>query len=627
MKQLLPFCLGLILSVSASAQAPRLVLLEEFTGETCGPCAVNNPGMNAIIDANPTKVISLKYQNNIPSAGPNFFAYNTVDVANRTTYYANNYSPHAFIDGNYWDDNAGAVTAALIDTRAAVTSPFTIAVEHSFSPNRDSIYTTTTVTAVSNVTNTELNLRIAVSERNIYGYTSPNGEQEFSHVMRKLLPSGTGLPLQDAWTAGQSATFSEAWAIKVPTGTVIKLPIWAMLEVISWVQDDATKEIIQAGHSPAKVTADAGIVGFSGTAISCATDLAPSITVENLEPTTITSMDFEYTLDAGTPVTYAWTGSLIQGGTAQIVMPGTPFAPGPHSLNVRIVNINGSADVIPTNNVRVVGLGSPFVAPAIAEAFATATWPPVNWLNINEDGAAGWTRNATAGFNGAGSAKMDYYNSSIGNIDYLYPIQALNLTGVTNAVLKFDLSHRRYDANYSDRMEIQSSIDCGATWASLWNKAGDALATVSTPSTAAFTPTLAAQWRAETVDLAGLAGNPLVIFRVKATSGFGNNAYIDNVNTSTTSSLDDVIANSDLNVYPNPANQSLTLDFATVASADVQMTISNTIGQIVHTATPYNLTQGAHKINIPVGQLASGMYFITLHTNEGVLTKSFTVSR
>ena len=28
----------------ANAQSQRYVVVEEFTGETCGPCAANNPG-------------------------------------------------------------------------------------------------------------------------------------------------------------------------------------------------------------------------------------------------------------------------------------------------------------------------------------------------------------------------------------------------------------------------------------------------------------------------------------------------------------------------------------------------------------------------------------------------------
>ena len=72
MKKLYTLLTVLLITGMSFGQTARLVLLEEFTGETCGPCAAYNPGMNAILDANAATVISLKYQNNIPSTGPNF---------------------------------------------------------------------------------------------------------------------------------------------------------------------------------------------------------------------------------------------------------------------------------------------------------------------------------------------------------------------------------------------------------------------------------------------------------------------------------------------------------------------------------------------------------------------------
>src|SRR5262245_17569061 len=99
MKSTVTLCFVLFMAFGLSyGHSQRLVLSEAFTCETCGPCAANNLGYNAIMETYPGQVISLKYQNNIPSSGPNFYAYNTADISARTTFYANTYSPHAFID-------------------------------------------------------------------------------------------------------------------------------------------------------------------------------------------------------------------------------------------------------------------------------------------------------------------------------------------------------------------------------------------------------------------------------------------------------------------------------------------------------------------------------------------------
>src|SRR5688572_26856203 len=64
----------------AFAQTPRLSLYEEFTGETCPPCAATNPGLNAILltPTNQTKIVAIKWQVPIPSAPtPTWSLYKT----------------------------------------------------------------------------------------------------------------------------------------------------------------------------------------------------------------------------------------------------------------------------------------------------------------------------------------------------------------------------------------------------------------------------------------------------------------------------------------------------------------------------------------------------------------------
>ena len=90
--------------VTAGAQTPRLSLYEEFTGETCPPCAAINPTLNAIL-ASPTntpKVVAIKWQVPIPSAPTNtwsLYRTNKADIdwrygASPTNYgYPAQYSP------------------------------------------------------------------------------------------------------------------------------------------------------------------------------------------------------------------------------------------------------------------------------------------------------------------------------------------------------------------------------------------------------------------------------------------------------------------------------------------------------------------------------------------------------
>ena len=60
----------LITGMGAVAQTPRLTLFEEFTGETCPPCAATNPGLNTILSSptNTALCVAIKWQVPIPSA-------------------------------------------------------------------------------------------------------------------------------------------------------------------------------------------------------------------------------------------------------------------------------------------------------------------------------------------------------------------------------------------------------------------------------------------------------------------------------------------------------------------------------------------------------------------------------
>ena len=73
------FCL-LLLMQRANAQSQRLVLMEEFTGENCPPCGTYNPAFNALLDSHAGKIVSIKYQVDIPFGSPPLFSYNKPEV-------------------------------------------------------------------------------------------------------------------------------------------------------------------------------------------------------------------------------------------------------------------------------------------------------------------------------------------------------------------------------------------------------------------------------------------------------------------------------------------------------------------------------------------------------------------
>src|ERR1041385_6170555 len=71
----------LVLGLRLSAQSPRVSLYEEFTGETCPPCAATNPGLNNLLLAanNAKRIVAIKWQVPIPTAPTNTWSLYQTD--------------------------------------------------------------------------------------------------------------------------------------------------------------------------------------------------------------------------------------------------------------------------------------------------------------------------------------------------------------------------------------------------------------------------------------------------------------------------------------------------------------------------------------------------------------------
>ena len=70
----------------------------------------------------------------------------------------------------------------------------------------------------------------------------------------------------------------------------------------------------------------------------------------------------------------------------------------------------------------------------------------------------------------------------------------LNMSSVSNATVTFDVAFARYDATYSDTLEVALSTNCGQTWNTVYMKGGTALSTAPDYTANLFVPTNS-QWR------------------------------------------------------------------------------------------------------------------------------------
>ena len=136
------------------SQSQRLVMLEEFTSATCGPCVSKNTLFHTWQTQNPDKFTSIYYHVNWPSPGDPMNLDNPGEVATRVSYYmpaASNYVPYSVLDGNYYNGSAGGWSMTTVNNRYAMPSPFEIQLQHQVSAGKDTVFSTMLVKCTQNV--------------------------------------------------------------------------------------------------------------------------------------------------------------------------------------------------------------------------------------------------------------------------------------------------------------------------------------------------------------------------------------------------------------------------------------------------------------------------------------------
>ncbi|MFH0893690.1 MAG: T9SS type A sorting domain-containing protein [Bacteroidota bacterium] len=617
------FMLGIFsISFAQIPKSQRMVLLEEGTGASCPYCAQYNPALNALIDANPTKVIAIKYQEYTPDP------MSTPDGVYRmgSSFYNCTGYPHVYLDGLYWNDHPASLTQGIIDTRYAISSPFTIAISHSFSLDLDSIFISMTITATEPVTLTgPVKAHVVINEEWIHFATAPgsNGETDFFDVLRKMLPDYNGTAMATSWTTGQTQTITLNRPVPTNVYSI------SQVGVVGFIQDNSNKYIIQAGYSAAlPQPLDAGITGVTGVpTMQC--NLNPfttTATLKNFGTTTLTSCTINYKIDGGAAQTQAWTGSLAQNATTTVTLPSITPTTGGHTLAVYTTLPNGSTDGNAMNDqatAAYTALGA-VMTPPVTQDFTSTTFPPTNWVKIDVGGdAKNWAR-LTAGHTAAGSAYINWYNISSGQIDDMMT-NPIDLSTATTATLTFWVAYRQYSSE-NDKLQVDVSNNCGSSWTNKWQKSGATLKT-GAAVTSNWTAPTAAEWRQETVDFASVVGQSGVLARFRATSAYGNNCFVDDINLTVTTSIDEntsLISN--YTVYPNPFSNATTLNFTLAKQDEIRVSVYNEQGQLVFNQAQ-TLPAGSHVMPINAQDWASGLYQITVTTSEKSVSKKVVLNK
>ncbi|MCC7158109.1 MAG: T9SS type A sorting domain-containing protein [Ignavibacteria bacterium] len=196
MKKLITLGIFALILVNMNFAGDRMVFVERFTSSTCGPCASNNPTMEAFLNAaDPDKITGIAYHMNWPAPGNDpMYHYNPVHNDARRSQYGINSIPASKIDGIIGVSTPYTLGGlqAYLDSRTNILSPFTIIVTDS--TFGDSVLIRARIYTEIALSNPSVRVYFAVMERHITNISPPstNGEQHFYDVMRTLTLYPTG---------------------------------------------------------------------------------------------------------------------------------------------------------------------------------------------------------------------------------------------------------------------------------------------------------------------------------------------------------------------------------------------------------------------------------------------------
>ncbi|MBN1754856.1 Omp28-related outer membrane protein [bacterium] len=301
---------GLIVNAFAF---PRIVLFEQFSNTSCAPCASAQPSINSVIgDYAYDDMVHLEYHVYWPSSTDPFYSANTSENINRISYYGVDSAPTVIEDG-YYAPNAGNISEMVngLFARFGKDSPLRLEAYKHIAGTTCSIFVSI---YVDRPVASDTRLRIAVTESNI-NYSAPNGLTHFDDIMRDLVPSGSGI-LLDLSAAPDTQYFNRVITLN---------PGWSAgnLNVVAWVQDDDTREVVQCVSDHAVPLVNHRY--FSLQTMTCNIGLIKLVKayIQNMG-----SASDDYQIDiTGHSVPSGWVFSYITGageftGTSTLTIPG-----------------------------------------------------------------------------------------------------------------------------------------------------------------------------------------------------------------------------------------------------------------------------------------------------------------
>lgn len=257
-----------------------------------------------------------------------------------------------------------------------------------------------------------------------------------------------------------------------------------------------------------------------------------------------------------------------------------------------------------------------------------------NW-DIDNPQGAGFSVYPLVGLTGTNSARLNNFGQSPGRIDQLIsgPVDLSTIDASAGEVvtLSFRYAYRKRNASNSEILRLKVRNACDGNWAPRKTIQGQFLSDLV--ESTSWSPTADTQW--VTVHVTNITSQYHVDnfqFMFEFESDGGNNLFIDDINIYKGAPSDDLIAGitesealSGIAVYPNPANDEVSIDLKSAVNENATLYLMDLQGKIISERN-IQISQGANNWKLNVGSLAEGMYLIQLKGSIGTVNRRIQIT-
>lgn len=291
--------------------------------------------------------------------------------------------------------------------------------------------------------------------------------------------------------------------------------------------------------------------------------------------------------------------------------------PGKFQVKLTVNNEEGESELVKTSWVT--------ISPDEAE---NQQGPFTDFLDIEADFLSRYiiensdnSDNKWEFFYGVGFNSAEIYNDCIRMRNYnntptekdAFITPSYNISSIGSPSMIFRIAGAERGGEPNDQLRVSTSTNCGQTWVprKLWT--GSELVTAGYFSSE-FVPTETNQWSELAVSLASVASQDNVRFKFEFTAGDegSNNLYIDDIRIGQSLSIESLKDLVGLNVFPNPANQRINVQFTAEKQGTAQIRVIDLLGKSVVEPIISNVHNGSQSFDISLVSVSAGLYTVEL---------------